>query len=159
MNNSHDLFFKSILLQVTFRRFAQTELSQFFKAFDAALGNSPNLGDTDRDIRTRIISYIFAHTDIPPQAVWDDLNHTTENMSTLEQFIALGRAEGITLGKQEGISLGKQEGKEEGKAEGKRLSAKIIKLHQKGYTAAAIAKELQTTIAEVQEVVEEYERD
>ena len=119
--------------------------------------------------------------------MWDDLNHTTENMSTLEQFIALGRAEGITLGKAEGISLGKEEGitlgkaegislgkeegitlgkaegitlgKEEGKAEGKRLSAKIIKLHQKGYAAAAIAKELQTTIAEVQEVVEEYERD
>ena len=66
-------------------------------------------------------------------------------MSTLDQFIAEGRQEGIALGKAEG------------QAEGKQLAAKILKLYLKGSDAVTIAAQLAIACEFVEQTIADYE--
>ena len=153
------------MFHVTWKLLTRSDLRTFFSLTKTVLGNGKELGDLDRQLQTYILSYIFAHSDVPPQVVEEDVEasftNPNKNMSTLEQFRVLGKAagkaEGIAEGKAEGIAEGKAKGIAEGKAEGKAFSAKVIKLYLKGYTIDAIVSELKTTLEEVKEAVDAYE--
>ena len=62
-------------------------------------------------------------------------------MSTLNQFIAMG----------------KEQGKAEGEARGKQLTTKILKLYHQGFSNLAIATQLAVAIELVAQTIEDYE--
>ena len=133
------------MIQVAFKLLSHEHLQPLFSLADTLLGTGKELGDPDRELQVYILSYIFAHSDVSPETVREDVRNASLNsneiMSTLEQFKVEGKAEG----------------RAEGKAETMAIAMKIAKLHQKGYAPTIIATTLNVTLEEVNKAIESYE--
>jgi predicted transposase/invertase (TIGR01784 family) len=106
-------------------------------------------------LTSRIYTYIFGNTEADYDNVMATVHISNQQknnvMSVLHQLYHKGEAVGISLGKAEGITIGEQKGL--------LLTAKIIKLHTRGFDAAAIAEKLETEVATVNTAITEYEAD
>ncbi|MEY4927244.1 MAG: hypothetical protein RI894_1680, partial [Bacteroidota bacterium] len=112
----------------------------------SALVNTEHFGSYNDKFAKEVLSYLFNYSDVKPIEIIEkirllSLSNQEKYMSTLNQFYI------------EGISLGEARGE----ARGLLLTAKIIKQHIKGFSAAAIAESLAIAIEMVQTAIEEYE--
>ena len=152
-------FMRNYVAFKTMRHVAQDLLDykNVLELVQEVFGNEETPESIDEEFNKRVLSYIFSNTDISAKDIWDDIHNLTseknEKMSTLNQFIAMGKEEGIVLGE----ARGEARGKAEGKAEGKRLATQILKLYHQGYPNGAIAAKLAVALELVVETIEDYE--
>jgi predicted transposase YdaD len=114
-------------------------------------------------LTSRIYTYIFGNTEANYDNVMANIHISNQQknntMSILHQLYHKGEAQGISLGEARGKAEGKAEGITIGEQKGLLLTAKIIKLHTKGFDATAIAEKLVIELEMVATAIAEYEAE
>jgi predicted transposase/invertase (TIGR01784 family) len=77
----------------------------------------------------------------------------------IEQGVAQGIEQGVAQGIEQGVAQGIEQGVAQGEAHGLLLTAKIIKLHTRGFDALHIAETLEAELKTVHTAIAIYEAD